>query len=75
MLSSKKVLSDSLSIMNTIKDLTNCIIENDLASSFKGVLTACIIFISLSVTVASQAFSQLKIIKNYLKNSMGEERL
>ena len=77
MLSLKEVIIDSLSSMKTIKDLANYILENDMASLFKDILTACIIFISLPVTVASaeRSFSKLKIIKNYLRNSMGQERL
>jgi len=63
--------------MKSIKDIANYILENDMASLFKDILTACIIFISLPVTVASaeRSFSKLKIIKNYLRNSMGQERL
>ncbi|XP_025202154.1 uncharacterized protein LOC112599453 [Melanaphis sacchari] len=63
--------------MKSIKDKANYILENDMASLFKDILTACIIFISLQVTVASAelSFSKLKIIKNYLRNSMGQERL
>jgi len=77
MLSLKEVMIDSLLTMKTIKDLASYILENDMASLFKDILTACIIFISLPVTVASaeRSFSKLKIIKNYLRNSMGQERL
>lgn len=79
MLSLKEAIIDSLSSMKTIKDLANYILENDMASLFKNILTACIIFISLPVTVASaeRSFSKLKIIKikNYPRNSMGQERL
>jgi len=69
MLSLKEVMIDSLLTMKTIKDLANYILENDMASLFKDILTACIIFISLPVTVASaeRSFSKLKIIKNYLR--------
>jgi len=44
---------------------------------YSKILTACIIFIPLPVTVATaeRSFSKLKIIKNYLRNSMGQERL
>jgi len=41
------------------------------------VLGACIIFLTLPVTVATadRSFSKLKIIKTYLRNSMGQNRL
>jgi len=48
-----------------------------LSSAFSDVITALLLFITLSVTVASaeRSFSKLKIIKNYLRNSMGQDRL
>lgn len=76
-LSIKEILTDSLSKIKTIKELAKYILENDLGSLYKDVLTACVIFTSLPVTVASaeRSFSKLKIIKNYLRNSMAQERL
>lgn len=61
----------------TIKELSLYIIENDLPSHFSEILTACIIFLSLPVTVALAecSFSKLKLIKNYLRNSISQERL
>lgn len=63
--------------MKTIKELALYIIENDISSLFSEILTACIIFLSLPVTVASaeRSFSKLKLIKNYLRNSITQERL
>ncbi|XP_050065227.1 uncharacterized protein LOC126554182 [Aphis gossypii] len=63
--------------MKTIKELSLYIIENDISSLFSEILTACIIFLSLPVTVASaeRSFSKLKLIKNYLRNSISQERL
>jgi hypothetical protein len=48
-----------------------------LASSFHDVFTLFLIFLSIPVTVASaeRSFSKLKLIKNYLKNSISEDRL
>jgi len=48
-----------------------------ITSSYPDVCTAFIIFLSLPVTVASaeRAFFKLKYIKNYLRNSMAQERL
>jgi hAT family C-terminal dimerisation region len=48
-----------------------------LSSAFSDVITALLLFLTLPVTVATaeRSFSKLKIIKNYLRNSMGQERL
>nr|CAI5849508.1 unnamed protein product [Callosobruchus analis] len=50
---------------------------NSLASSFPEVITACFLFSTLPVTTATaeRSFSKLKLIKNYLRSSMGQERL
>lgn len=63
--------------IQTIKDLVLFIIKNDFCTTYCDVLTACIIYISLPVTVAmaERSFSKLKLIKNYLRNSMGQNRL
>lgn len=77
MLSLKGVIIDSLSAMKTITGLANYILENYMASLLKNILTTCIIFISLPITVASakRSFSKLNLIKNYLRNSLGQKRL
>lgn len=63
--------------LKTIKHLGSFIINNDLSSSFPDVLSACIIFLTMPITVAGaeRSFSKLKLIKNYLRNSCGQERL
>jgi len=63
--------------MKTIKALSLYNIENDISSLFSEIITACIFFLSLPVTVASakRSFSKLKLIKNYLRNSISQERL
>lgn len=75
----KEILTDSLSKMNTIQELAQCILENDMGSLYKDILTACVIFTSLTVTVASEiherSFSKLKIIKKKLRNSIGNNWL
>ncbi|KAL4097421.1 hypothetical protein QTP88_022204 [Uroleucon formosanum] len=63
--------------IKSIKELTLNIIKNNLCITFFDVLSACIIYLTLPVTVASaeRSFSKLKLIKNYLRNNMGQDRL
>lgn len=63
--------------LKTIRDLSDFFLENDLCSVYSDIMTACIIFLTLPVTVASaeRSFSKLKLIKNYLRNSTSQERL
>jgi len=63
--------------LKTIRDLSDFLLENDLCSVYSDIMTACIIFLTLPVTVASaeRSFSKLKLIKNYLRISIGQERL
>lgn len=48
-----------------------------MTSSFPDLCTAFLLFLTLPVTVASaeRSFSKLKLIKNYLRNTMAQERL
>ena len=48
-----------------------------IASSIPELATACILFATLPVTVASAegSFSKLKIIKTYLRYTISQERL
>nr|CAH7738850.1 unnamed protein product [Callosobruchus chinensis] len=50
---------------------------SSLASSFPELITASFLFLTLPVTTATaeRSFSKLKLIKNYLRTSMGQERL
>lgn len=63
--------------IKTIKQLAIFIIENDFCTTYSEVLSACIIYLTLPVTVAyaERSFSKLKLIKNYLRNTMGQNRL
>lgn len=63
--------------LKTIRDLAIFIIQNDFSTSYSEVLGACILVLTLPVTVetAERLFSKLKLIKNYLRNSMGQTRL
>jgi hypothetical protein len=58
-------------------DILNIITLNGLTQQFVNSHTAIRIFLTLPVTVASneRSFSKLKIIKNHLRSSMGQERL
>jgi len=57
--------------LKTIKLMGSFIINNDLPSSFSDVFSACIIFLTMLITVAGaeRSFSKLKLIKNYLRNT------
>jgi hypothetical protein len=73
----KSMFNDTLKTKFDIKDLLQCILDNDVASTYNDILSACIIFITLPVTVAAaeRSFSKLKIIKNYLRNSISQDHL
>ena len=48
-----------------------------MSSCFPEVCTVFLLFVTIPVATASseQSFSKLKLIKTYLRNSMGQERL
>ena len=48
-----------------------------MASAFTDVVTALLLFLTLPVTIASaeRSFSKLRLIKNYLGSTMGQDRL
>jgi len=59
-----------------------CILDNDIASTYNDIKSACLIFIKLLITVVTteHSFSKLKIIKNsiilfYLRNSTPQDSL
>ena len=58
-------------------DLLNKITSLNLESVFSNISIALRILLTLPVTVASaeRSFSKLKLIKNYLRSIMGQERL
>jgi hypothetical protein len=53
------------------------IVEHKLQSMLPDVVTAYMLYLTLPVTVATceRSFSKLRIIKNYLRSSCGQERL
>lgn len=58
-------------------EILEIIVKNDLIPCFPNFALALRIFLTLPVSVASgeRSFSKLKIIKNYLRNNMTQERL
>nr|CAH7727521.1 unnamed protein product [Callosobruchus chinensis] len=50
---------------------------NELTTTFPNLLIALRIFLTLPIAVASRghSFSKLKLIENYLRSSMSQERL
>ena len=75
----RMVLKQEIKKINTIKELSHLlIIENSsLATSLPDVCTAYLLFLTLPVTVATaeRSFSKLKLIKNYLRSTMLQDRL
>nr|CAI5844793.1 unnamed protein product [Callosobruchus analis] len=75
----KTCLNSEIKKIYSIKELIELLLVkfNSLASSFPEVITACLLFLTPPVTTATaeSSFSKLKLIKNYLRTSMGQERL
>ena len=63
----------------TIKDLAELLIvkHSSIMTSVPDVVTVFKIFLTLPVTVASaeRSFSKLKLIKNYMRSTMSQDRL
>lgn len=78
-LSLKKGLGDSISKLKTVYELADhLLIKNQCVSSnFPDVSSAVMLFLTLPVSVASaeRSFSKLKLVKTYLRNTMGQQRL
>uniref|UniRef100_A0A3B3RTZ4 HAT C-terminal dimerisation domain-containing protein n=1 Tax=Paramormyrops kingsleyae TaxID=1676925 RepID=A0A3B3RTZ4_9TELE len=71
----KAEISQKSSILQLAKML---VVDYDtVTSTFGEVCTALMLFLTLPVTVATaeRSFSKLKLIKTYLRSSMGQERL
>ena len=69
-------LSINKSDINAL-DILEFIYTNELLSLFPNLSVAIRIFLTLPITVASgeRSFSKLKLIKNYLRSTMSQERL
>lgn len=59
------------------KEVLEYLVANDLISTFPNLSVALRIFLTMPVTVAhgERSFSKLKIIKNYLRSTMSQNRL
>ncbi len=68
-----------ISGMTTVQDLASFLIveNNSITSSFSDMCTVLVLFLTIPVTVASaeRSFSKLKLIKNYLRSTMSQNRL
>ena len=53
------------------------IISSQIMSSVPELATACVLFATIPVTVASakRSFSKLKLIKTYIRSSISQDRL
>lgn len=79
LISMKLCLGTEITKLQSIKELAELILIKftSVSSNFSEVITACLLFLTLPVTVATaeRSFSKLKLIKSYLRNSMSQERL
>jgi len=75
----KLTLSVKLADVKTVKELAEFLLitHAELSSTFSEVITACLLYLTLPVTVASaeRSFSKLKLIKTYLRSTMCQVRL
>ena len=75
LLSFRFTFRDEIKQTSSIRELADLIIIKNhfLSCSFPDVCTAFMLFVTIPVTTASakRSFSKLKLIKTYLRNSMG----
>ena len=71
----KELQGDSTTV--SVLDMYNILIDARLQASMPELVTACVLFLTLPVTVATaeRSLSKLKIIKTYLRSTMSQERL
>lgn len=79
LLSFRSSFRSKLSTRSTIFEIAQLLLVDyyALSSTFSDVCTAYMLLLTLPVTVATceRSFSKLKLIKNYLRSTMSEERL
>ena len=79
LLSFRTCFRNMISKEKSISDLAKILIVNHPAvtSTYSEVCTALMLFMTIPVTVATaeRSFSKLKLIKTYLRSTMGQERL
>ena len=68
---------EKLTEKSSIADILKILHNEDLLSSFAELANVCIHFMTLPVSVATaeRSFSKLKIIKNYLRSTIAQDRL
>ena len=79
MLSFKASFKEKIAHLKSAKEMASfLIVENaSLTTTYPDVCTACMMHITVPVTIATAetSFSKLKLIKNFLRSSMSQERL
>jgi hypothetical protein len=73
----RREFSKELETTKTVLDILKLIMSSHITSSIPELATACVLFATLPVTVASaeRSFSKLKIIKTYLRSTISQDRL
>jgi hypothetical protein len=63
--------------MSTVSDILQLLVELKMVACMSELCTACVLFITIPVTVASceWSFSKLKLIKTYLRSTISQERM
>jgi hypothetical protein len=72
-------LKSEIGKLSSVKDLAHLLIVDYAAmtSAFTDVVSALLLFLTLPVSVATaeRSFSKLRLIKNYLRSTMSQDRL
>lgn len=77
LLNLKLCMKSELLKITSIRELLELLIKYNLREAFPNLVACCVLFLTIPVSVASaeRSFSKLKLIKNYLRSTMLEERL
>jgi hypothetical protein len=70
-------MTDNLKKFKSAVDIFKHLHKDELSTSYSKLISAIVFFLTLPVTVATaeRSFSKLKIIKNYLRSSIAQDRL